>query len=180
MTFVVEDGSGVTGANSYASIDQADAYHLARGNTAWAEALSSPDDARESALVRATAWIDGVYGSRFSGKRTNGRSQSLQWPRTCATDAECEIISSDEIPVEIINATCEAALRELADAGSLSPDYIQSQRVVSEQVGSLSVTYQSTFGGARDARPVLTIIQDILSTLIGSSRPSYIGTAERA
>lgn len=37
---------------------------------------------------------------------------------------ECNAIPATEVPIEIIHATYEAALRELASPGSLSPDFV--------------------------------------------------------
>lgn len=166
MALVVEDGSVVPGANSYVDMTYADAYHLSRNNTAWAEGASSPDTDREGALIRATQWLDATYRSRFPGAKVGGRSQSLQWPRTGAVDADGNTIADDEIPTEIMQATCEAALRELSSPGSLSPDYNNSQRVVSEKVGDLAVTYSDS-ASAADMTPVFSIIDGILEGLLG-------------
>lgn len=47
MPIVVEDGTIVSGANSYVSVRDADAYHAARGNAAW----SAGDAAQVSEIV---------------------------------------------------------------------------------------------------------------------------------
>ena len=36
MSLIVEDGTGLAGAESYVSVTDADTYHDKRGNTAWA------------------------------------------------------------------------------------------------------------------------------------------------
>jgi hypothetical protein len=163
-------------ADNYGTLDAAAAYHTARGNAAWA---TSTDPLRSAALVRASVWIDGNYGLRFSGKKSGGRSQSRAWPRAGAVDAECNEIPDDEIPVEVLNATFEAALRELATPGSLSPDYVASERVTSEQVGDLKVTYSDRIMAAGEMRPVATVIDDILSSLIAPVREVLFGSAAR-
>lgn len=149
----------------YGSVALADAYHEARLNTAWTGVASSPADAKEAALLRASVWLDGTYGAKFTGIRTDGRDQSREWPRTNATDAAGNAIDTDEVPVEVLNATYEAAMRELTTPGSLSPDYTPSQGVKSETVGPISVTYRD--GTGSQAQPVVTVIDDIMRSLIG-------------
>lgn len=164
MALVVEDGTMVAGANSYVDMAYADAYHSSRNNTAWEEGASSPDTAREGALIRATQWLDATYKTRYPGVRVQGRAQSLQWPRSGAYDVDGNEIAEDEIPREIKDAVCEAALRELSSPGSLAPDTNASQRVISEKVGDLAVTYSDS-ASASDMTPMFSIIDGILSGL---------------
>jgi hypothetical protein len=147
----------------YGTIEGADAYHLARGNTAW---LPSPDDGKEAALIRASTWVDGAYGGRFPGTRTEGRDQERAWPRTGAADREGNALPDDEVPREIEHATYEAALRERVTPGSLSPDFVPASGVKSETVGPISVTYRDgiTLDGYR---PIATVVDDLLFGLLG-------------
>lgn len=164
MALVVEDGSGVANAESYLSAADADTYHTARANTAW----TGTTDAKEAALRRATTYLDARFATRWPGVRTNGRSQGLMWPRIDATDAEGNDIGSDEIPVEVLNALAEAALRELSDPGSLSPDVTNSAggAVIREKVGPLEVEYSE--GSQGRLRPLIQILDDILAPLLGA------------
>lgn len=152
---------GAASADSYASVIEADAYHLSRGNGQWTNAAAG----KEEALRRATAWLDGWFRTRFPGARTNGRGQALEWPRRNAQDASGEAISDAEIPAEIIAATCEAALRELNAPGSLSPDVIEAESKVLTGVGKLSWTPTGR-AGVDAKRPVLSAVEDALSGLI--------------
>lgn len=168
-------------ADFYGTVEGATAYHTARDNAAWS-AAGVTDALRTASLVRASSWIDATYGNRFPGKKTEGRAQDLAWPRTGATDAEGEEIADDEIPREIEQATFEAALRELATPGSLSPDYVASERVKQEKVGELAVTYADGAGSADDVKPVISIIDGILSSLLFSpkSTTTLFGFVARA
>jgi hypothetical protein len=74
MSFTVENGSGVTGANSYASLEYAADYHAMRGNTAWGAATGP---AQGTALVIATDYIEATYRAHY---RRMTASQGLQWP----------------------------------------------------------------------------------------------------
>ena len=158
---------GASTADSYVSLVDALAYHAAKGNAAWAAAAS--DALREAALRRATVWLDGTYRTRWPGYRVNGRVQALDWPRTDVTDSDGWTVDYLTIPAEVVNATCEAALRELAEAGSLSPDYVASEQVKTAAAGPVSVTYRDTSGPA-STTPILTIVDGILGRLITTAR----------
>lgn len=176
MALIVEDGSGLANAESYVSVSDAVAYASARGLTFTA----SPAAPAEAALRRATEWLDGTYRNRFPGYRTNGRAQALEWPRTGACDREGNEIASDEIPVEIIHATIEAAVRELASAGSLSPDIVPGKVKKRVRVeGAVEVEYAVGSGSAYEQRPVVAVIDAILSSLLGQTSP-YVARAVRA
>lgn len=175
---IVEDGSGLPNAESYVSVDDCGLYAAAHGLPF---DVGSPETDAEAALRRATTWIDATYRDRFTGRRRNGRQQALEWPRVNATDAEGNAIANDEIPSEIIAATCEAAIRELATPGALAPDVTPGEIIKQASVtGAVSVTYASG-SGVDSQLPVVTAIDNILGSLIGS-RPgsatvSFLGRA---
>ena len=148
MTLVVETGAGDPAAESYSSIAEIVAYATDRGLSF----ADSPLEPAEAAARRATAWLDGTYLNRFSGTRTNGRAQALQWPRTDATDAGGEDIPEDEVPVEIKRAHAEIAIRELAAPGSLSPDYVAASQAVRKKVGPIEVEYREAYGADSSGR----------------------------
>lgn len=157
----------------YGTLEDANAYHAARGNAGWA----GTDPEKLAALQRATDYIDGRYRyqtaggcwkSMFRGTKTGGRVQELEWPRTDAIDSDGNLIPDDEVPIEIEHATYEAALREIVDPGSLSPTFVASAMVTREKVGPIEVAYaESQFdGGWPPNRPVVPAIDDILAGLI--------------
>lgn len=166
MAIVVEDGTGLADANSYISTDYLIAYAIDTGQT---DALSGGDPA--AAAIRATTWIEGNFRSQFPGTPVNGRDQALHFPAEDGIDANGYDIPSDEVPVEVQKATAEAALRELASAGSLSPDQAVGSSVVKrEKVGSLEVEYAVADGGI-PAAPWFPTIAGILAPLIGGTSP---------
>lgn len=63
----VEDGTGVTLANSYVGLAEAANYNSVRGNSAWDGAAS--DDLRAQALVRALDYIETRFGPVFRGQK---------------------------------------------------------------------------------------------------------------
>lgn len=167
----------------YGTLADANAYHTARGNAGWTGA----DAAKEAALQRATDYIDGRYRrmtaggcwvSMFRGKRTDGRDQDLEWPRTGATDSEGDEIPDDEVPIEVEEATYEAALLELANPGSLSPVFVGARQVLKQKVGPIERTFaeaKADDGAMPPNRPVVPAIDDIIAGLICNRPPFGVG-----
>jgi hypothetical protein len=132
MALIVEDGTGRFDANSYTSIADADVHHLSLGHADWT-ALTV--EQKEIYLLRAMAALRGLYRSRWVGmKRT--ASQALDWPRFGVT-VDGYTVRYDEIPQEVRAAQAELALK--AASQDLMPD--EEQRILNQQVGSLSITY---------------------------------------
>lgn len=143
----------------------------------------SPEDTVKMILLRGSEYIDGAYGARFPGNRTEGRDQSFQWPRKGAEDVEGNEIPEGEVPVEVIRATYEAALREYETPGSLVPDVNPAEREKSVTVGPISVTYADTAANQAGAPvyPVIGVIDRILAPLLGPAdpTPSLFGSTVR-
>jgi len=152
-------------------------YGTEAGLAAYAASIGAtvPAGAVLPALVRASAYIDGRYGSRFVGVRTGGYAQAQAWPRTGAVTRDGFAIPPSVIPDVIGNATYEAALRELAAPNSLSPDYVASQLVTREKVGDIEVAYASAASlGADAVRPVVTVIDEMLAGLLCQAIPGIL------
>lgn len=157
----------------YGTVAAADAYHAARANTAWA----GDDVAKQAALIRASVYIDGryrkhmpsgVWQSLFPGVKTEGRGQAREWPRTGAQDYEGHALSAEEVPLEVEQATYEAALRELTEPGSLTPDYVAATAIKREKVGPLETEYAVASGaeGAASVRPVISAIDELIAPVL--------------
>lgn len=134
MALTPEDGTGLSSADSYASVTQADEYHAARGNAAWA-ALAESD--KESALRRSTDYMVQEYRARWAGVRATG-VQALDWPRSGVIVDGFEVVG---VPVEVVRACCELALK--ASTAALSAD--AGRTVIREKVDVIEVEY-SEFG----------------------------------
>jgi hypothetical protein len=111
MSFVVEDGTIVPNANSYATIAAADAYFLERGVTAWA----GVDSLKQGWLIQATDYVELRFASRFLGDKVDAATQSLSWPRTGVDGYDIT-----EIPETLKRAIYEYANR--ARVAPLAPD----------------------------------------------------------
>lgn len=190
---MVEDGTGKANAESYVSVADAGAYAAARGlafNVTGAPAIALA----EQALRRATEWLDAKYASRFGG-RWAVVGQALQWPRFGAfyrypwaedqspawpSGIDLSYISSTTIPPQLIAATIQAAVRELASPGSLNPDVIPGKVKKRVKVDVIEVEYAVGSGGVASQTPIVSIIDGILAPLIGSAQSPYTGKAVRA
>jgi hypothetical protein len=160
MSLVVETGSIVSNANTYASLETVTTYHTTRGNSGW---LESSEDA-EPAIMRAMRWLESrpFVGSPLYvvGSSTG---QPLQWPRV-AVYMDGLQWPSDEIPPGVISALCEAALIELEEPGALAATLERGGQVKTEKVDVLSTTY---FEGA-PVGTVYQVLQQALSGLVKS------------
>lgn len=181
MAFEVEDGTGKPNAVSLLAVADADTYHLARGNAAWA-ALTN--DQKQQALIRASAWVNANYRGRWAGTSLRGRGQAFDWPRLNATDAAGNTIDDDEIPVELQQAVAEAALREAASPGVLTPDIgtpTQLVKRVMKKVGPLETEteYENASGGVASV-PIVTLIDQLLAGLLVGGDDSRVAFIRRA
>ena len=150
MTLIVEDGTGLPNAESYASVSFADDYHAKRGNAAWAGLV---DASKEAFLRRGTEYIDAVY--TFKGHRLTD-TQALAWPR----DVE-------GVPLAVQRATAELALRSIN--GDLMPD--SGPQVKSETVGPISVTYMDGASSFTSFSAVNSMLASLLDeTKYGQAR----------
>ena len=160
MTLTVEDGTGLAAADAFVSVAGCDTYHTNKGNSTW----TGTGAVKEVAIRRATAWLSDHF--TWKGDLVNGRTQALAWPRYGVVDRNGWSVASDSLPRELVDATCEAALRELVTPGTLTPDVTMTDRVKSEKVSSIAVEYFPAPGSADASRPVVTAIFDMLRGLI--------------
>jgi hypothetical protein len=133
MSLIVEDGTGLSTADSYISAAAATARHLALGNTDWAILT---DAEKEQALRRATVYMEQAYRTRWVGCRAH-QTQALSWPRYISELVDDIYIAGDVLPADIANACADLALK--AAAGELNADLTRG--VVRKKVGPLETEY---------------------------------------
>lgn len=132
MSLTVEDGTGLSNAESYISAADAGTYHSNRGNTTWA---SLSDAVKEQCLRKATDYMVAMYRGQWQGDRISS-DQSLDFPRSGVVVDNVDI-DSDSVPDKIKNACAELALK--ANSDDLFED--QDQAMISLGVGSLNIAY---------------------------------------
>jgi hypothetical protein len=153
VNIVVEDGTGVIGANALTTLDFADQYAEDRGIAAW----TGTDDQKASAIILATDFLR-RYAGRWKGHRTFV-DQTLDWPRAGVLVDETDLESiavfplrpslalfaigylpDDEIPWAIQASVVELAVRARTGV-PLIPDQSRGGRIKQETVGPLTTVY---------------------------------------
>ena len=161
MALVVEDGTGKTNSESYASVADADAYFVGRtGATAWAAAADTA--AKEKALRDATDYLEEKYNMRWLGRRTR-QTQALSWPRAYLHTYDGFAINSTEMPEKIKRACMEVAVRALTE--DVLPDITPGTNDILEEtasVGSLSkrTRYSGTKSTLKRFRSVEMLVRE--------------------
>lgn len=173
MVLIVEDGTGRLDADALVSVADVDLYHGQIGTADWI----GDETVKEQAIRRASRWISETFPWR--GTRVKGRDQRFAWPRYSVVDAEGYSVAANVIPREVREAVAEAAVRELVDPGSLSPDFVPGEKIVSASVGPIRATFDEGSSGADSVKPVLTIVREILSPLLGRQSSSLSGGSTR-
>lgn len=142
MALIIEDGTGVTGSNTYVDDAEYVAYASARGLT-----IGSDATAREQELILANDFLESMR-SLFQGIKTL-QANSLQFPRR-GVFIDGFAILDDSIPQELKNAQMESGA--YTNANDLISN-TASQNVSSESINGLSISYFSggkTGSGALD------------------------------
>lgn len=168
---IIEDGTIVTDADSYVSIEFADSYFSARGETSWIEL---DEDSKAHALVKATDFVDNIFA--WNGKKASA-NQSLNFPRTELIDRDGYKVEG--IPSKLKQAVCLASL--ISSSGEeLFRTNESNGAVVSEKIGEIAFTYDVS-KQVQDK----TLYESINSLLRGfysdkSKSRVYIGEVSRA
>lgn len=171
MALTVETGTGVAGAESYATVAYIDAYWAARTHTSlyttWSGA-SSTTAKKEGAAREATAYIDAVWGPYYRGVR-RGRVQGLLWPRTGAKDDAGYPLP--DLPPELQAAVAELAARAISAA--LQSDIDTGERIKSQtkKVGPVQKTTEYFDAGNPAPKTSYGVVADILAPILNGSQP---------
>jgi hypothetical protein len=137
MALTIEDGTGVTGADSYGTrsgfISHVADYY---GGTV------ADEDASDVPMRAAFAYLNGL---KWRGTKTLLRAQVGAWPRTSVTDCDGNDIDTDEIPTEVIQAQYDLAWAEKQTPGTLTPSgSIRNALVSREKVDVVEVEYDTS------------------------------------
>lgn len=154
MSLVIENGTIVSGANSYVTIAEAKAYASAR-----ALALPALDADIEPLLISAMDYLESKR-SQYQGTKTSPLTQALQWPRT-GVYIDCVEIASDVIPKELKDAQCRLACEQFAGVDIMPTK--TGPFVTEETVGPLTTKYDASQGTG--TIPDMTSIDALLAPL---------------
>lgn len=152
MALIVEDGSIVAGAESYASVAYADAYFANRpsnpNSAVWA-ALNTAG--KEGALREGTDHMMQAFRLAWQGNRVS-QYQVLDWPRYGVTRDKVFAVLFTIVPDEIQRGCVEYAVR--ASAGPLVPDLERPESKI--KIGPLEIDYS-------DGSPWQTTYQSVVN-----------------
>ena len=155
MTLIVEDGTGISDAESYASVVEFKAYCDKRAM----DYSLLADSAIEVLLIKATDYMVNVYRNRWQGRRTN-EIQALDFPRYDVVVDGYSVLSNI-VPPLVKNACIELAFK--SNTTELLPDI--ERATIREKVDVIEVEYDRF-------APVQTRysqIDSMLSPLLSSS-----------
>jgi hypothetical protein len=165
---------GAPTANSYLTLDEAQAYYAMRSpSPAWE---SAPN--QEANLIQATRLIDAMFsgvrsrvvakdgtsqyivGPMWTGAATSPTTQALCWPRVGMLNRNGAPIPDDVIPPSLKEATAEFA-GQLAIADRSLDNTAAVQGITNVKAGSVSVSFAGS-----DGVVVTKVIPDVVSYLL--------------
>jgi len=158
QSLVIEDGSIVSGAESYVTVQEFEAYAAKRGI---AVAGNS-----NSLLLNAMDYLETL--SFIGWKKTE--AQALQWPRD-EVYIDNYYIESTTIPQELKTAQIVAALT--IDAGNDLLSNAVDRKVIREKVDSIEVEYSEASGSKKQFEKVNAMLEKLLAGGRGINAVGY-------
>ncbi len=149
MALIVEDGTGLSNAESYVSVSECDDYAYNHG-LSW----TAVDSDKEVALRKATQYLDSVY--RWKSCQSSQYTQALKWPRV---DYQWDWPQVARLKA----ACCELAIKSMTT--DLFAD-VNPQHVTSVQVGPIHKTMSAPANGGQKR---FAAIDALLADLIRGS-----------
>lgn len=146
MALIVEDGTGLTTAESYVSVADCTTYCTAHALSAWTGA----DAVKESALRNATQYIDTNYDFKYEKTYVD---QALEFPRY--------YWEWDDPPMNRLRAACcELAVKALS--GSLYAD-VAAQQTIKVKVGPIEKTTTPSASGQVTYKQVDALLKELIT-----------------
>lgn len=163
MALIIEDGTGKTDSNSYASVSDVRAYAQARGVT-----LPTEDSSVESLIIRGMDYLE-AQRDRYQGEKTYpDHPQALQWPRKCV-EIDSYPWPEDAIPKELVAALSQCSM-EIFAGNDLQPTTGTEGRVKKERVeGAVEREFMTaTDMGSTGFAPSFPKVDALLAPLFGT------------
>lgn len=145
MTLIVEDGTGIAGANAYVSTAYVDQYIVDNNLSSLPESqlwIAMNLAEKELNVFAATQAVDNVQRFPYTGSKKTYR-QTLNWPRLNAVENNGPQVPDNVVPWRVEDATAEYALISAGGTDiALVPKPLVGQ-TKQQAVGDLSITYFS-------------------------------------
>ena len=175
MALIIEDGTMPEGANTFASVAEADAYLAARGMTqTWIVPDAGQEDtnlaAKEAALIRAADFMGTLS---WKGQQVDW-SWPLCWPRKGIPQPgnTGQHIAEDTVPAKVKNACIEIAALFYAGEDLMAATE-RGGRVQSETVGPISISYFSDASNETFYPAIAGLLGEFLTEIPGQAGNSY-------
>ena len=167
IQIITEDGTNVSGANSFVTIDEVRVFAANRSVM-----LSLDDDVVAAQLIKSSDYLES-FASEYKGAMTYP-DQSLQWPRTGVYLYDNDVMFPvDAIPRELKSAQC-ALVISLHDGVELMPTVSASNYVTEETVGPLTTKYSDPL--SIGVMPTMTAVEAWLDPLLEAIAGSALRT----
>ena len=149
ITLTVEDGTKVTGANSYVTLAYARQFAEDVGLV-----LPATDEALKAVLLAAMSYIEGQEG-RLQGHRVF-TDQALSWPRNLVIVGG-NTLASNVIPLSLKMAQVQGAA--LIQAGGNLLPTVQGQFITKDKTGPIETEYSDEYLATLTGRTEFTSIE---------------------
>ena len=141
VTWIVETGDGIAGANTYYSLASVAAYCTARGLTAWASASTTNKD---KAMYAAMDYIESQSYKGYKASYT----YPLKWPRYDCWDDDGYFSNTtltptgvQKVPDNVKYAVAQSCYEEIAVPGCLLPTLSAEDYVTRKKIDVLEFEY---------------------------------------
>lgn len=164
MALVVEDGSGLSTAESYNSVAEITTYNAAHAvDATWIAAINAD---QERFARMAAQYIEATWGRAFQGSRST-TTQALSFPRFgVEVDGVC--IPTAPLPRQLKEAHAELAIR--AASGGLMPDQTAPGEIVLERVKVGPIETETQYGsGGKSQETWFRLVDALMAPLVWSS-----------
>lgn len=158
MALVIEDGTGMSNANSYGSLAGARNYASDRGIT-----LSTDDTVVNGQLVNATDYLESF--DYVGLQKTN--TQSLSWPRTGVVYPDGSDFPTTAIPSKLVAAQYQAVIDQF-NGVELEPSIDFSDgSIIEEKVDVLLTKFSENRNTSH--QPFLPKVYNLIQGLLATS-----------
>lgn len=162
IAIIVENGTGVDGANSYVAIDTAREFAANRGVV-----LSTDDDVVAAQLIRAFDYIE-TQECEFQGVRVYIESA---FPREGVVINGVEI-ADNAIPNLLVAAQIQLVIAQ-ANGIDIMPNFVAADYVIEEKTGPLTTKYADPL--LVGVAPKLGAVDAMLAPLFGRCATAGLG-----
>lgn len=166
-SIVVEDGTGLSTANSYMSSTTANG-HLEE----WYKilGLSAAPTVGDIDCTTGTYWLDTEFVNRWKGFRLN-QDQALAFPRVGIVDFDGWYVDSDEVPAKIVVAASIMAYYANTEASSIMPNQSSPGTIKREKKKAAVIEKEVEYMGGKEQEKYYRVVEDLLRDFITAHTP---------